>query len=64
MNKEKYSFVQQIYIDAIEKYKSENYGELPTVRKLAELVGVSSSGTVGGMLNRLKKKGYKMKEGK
>ena len=46
------TFIQNIYIEAIEKYKKE-YGEVPTIRKIAYLVGVNSRGTVGGMLKRL-----------
>ena len=55
------TFIQNIYIEAIEKYKNE-YGEVPTIRKIAYLCGVNSRGTVGGMLKRLKEKGYDYKK--
>ena len=55
------TFIQNIYIEVIEKYKKE-YGEVPTIKKIAQLVGVNSRGTVGGMLKRLKEKGYDYKK--
>ena len=55
------TFIQNIYIEVIEKYKNE-YGEVPTIRKIAYLVGVNSRGTVGNMLKRLKEKGYDYKK--
>lgn len=57
-----FSFTQKIYIDIIEKYKKENYGEIPSIRKLAKMVGVNSSSTVWKMLRKLKEKGYNYKE--
>lgn len=56
-----FTFIQKIYIEAIEKYKKEYY-QIPKVREIAELVGVKSRGTVGDMLRKLKKKGYDYKE--
>ena len=57
----KFTFMQRIYIEAIEKYKKRHY-EIPKVREIADLVGVKSRGTVGDMLRRLKEKGYDYKE--
>ena len=55
------TFTQNIYIEAIEKYKKE-YGKVPTIRVIVKLVSVNSRGTVGGMLKRLKEKGYDYKK--
>ena len=57
----KFTFMQRIYIETIEKYKKRHY-EIPKVREIADLVGVKSRGTVGDMLKRLKEKGYDYKE--
>ena len=59
-----FSFTQTLYIKAIEKYKKENYGEIPTMRKIAKLVGVNCPSSVHSMLKRLKEKGYDYKDGK
>lgn len=55
------TFTQQLYIDVIEKYKKKYY-QIPTIREIAILVGVSSPGTVYPMLKVLKEKGYNYKE--
>lgn len=55
------TFIQNIYIEVIEKYKKE-YGEVPTITTIKHLVGVNSRGSVGGMLKRLKEKGYDYKK--
>lgn len=55
------TFVQQIYINTIEKYKKENY-KIPSIRTIGALVGVNSPSTVFVMLKRLKEKGYDYKE--
>ncbi len=55
------TFIQNIYIEAIETYKKE-FGIVPTITIIKDLVGVNSRGTVGGMLKRLKEKGYDYKK--
>ncbi len=49
--------IQLKYIKAIEDYKYCNK-KVPTIRKIAEMVNVSSTATVEAMLNRLKEKDY------
>lgn len=55
------TFTQQVYIDAIEKYKKE-YHEIPSIRTISKLVLVNCPSTVFEMLKRLKNKGYNYKE--
>jgi repressor LexA len=43
-------------LDYIIKHRNEN-GYAPTVREIAEAVGVSSSSTISGHLQRLEKQG-------
>ena len=56
-----FSFTQEIYFSAIEKYK-KIYSKVPSIREIARLVGVSSPGTVYGVLKRMKAKGYDYKK--
>lgn len=58
---DKLTDTQREYVRRIEKYKKEN-GESPTIRTIAKLVGVVSSGTVFNMLEALRVKGYDYKE--
>jgi SOS-response transcriptional repressor LexA len=51
------SVCQEKVSKEIEKYMEANK-IAPTVRELADLVGLSSTSTVQGHLNRLKKMGY------
>lgn len=55
------TFTQKLYIETIEKYKEEN-NKIPSIRTIAELIGVYSPSTVFYMLKRLNRKGYNYKE--
>lgn len=55
------TFIQNIYMETIEKYKRENH-KVPTIRMIASLVGVNQPSTVFYMVNKLKEKGYDYKE--
>lgn len=57
----KFTFVQNIYIESIEKYKKE-YHQIPKHREIAELVGVKSRGAIADMMKKLKEKGYDYRE--
>lgn len=48
---------QSEYVEKIEEYK-KNQRKIPSIRKIGELVGVSSPASVFTMLNRLAEKGY------
>ncbi|ADQ06151.1 transcriptional repressor, LexA family [Caldicellulosiruptor hydrothermalis 108] len=52
---------QQQILYAITSYINEK-GYPPTVRELADMVGIKSSSTLHGHLKRLEKKGYITKE--
>lgn len=52
---------QQQILNAITSYINEK-GYPPTVRELADMVGIKSSSTLHGHLQRLEKKGYITKE--
>lgn len=48
---------QQIVLEAIKLFISKNHYP-PTVREIAEIVGIKSSSTVAGYLERLRKRGF------
>ncbi|WPX08144.1 winged helix-turn-helix transcriptional regulator [Caldicellulosiruptor danielii] len=52
---------QQQILNAITNYIKEK-GYPPTIRELAEMVGIKSSSTLHGHLLRLEKKGYITRE--
>ena len=52
---------QQQILNAITGYINEK-GYSPTIRELADMVGIKSSSTLHGHLQRLEKKGYITKE--
>ncbi|ADQ41558.1 transcriptional repressor, LexA family [Caldicellulosiruptor acetigenus I77R1B] len=52
---------QQQILNAVIGYINEK-GYPPTIRELADIVGVKSSSTLHGHLQRLEKKGYITKE--
>ena len=49
---------QREVVDAIEKYQEMNFGQVPTIRELGEILGIASTNGVLDHLRALVLKGY------
>ena len=49
---------QREVIRAIEDYQDENYGQVPTIRELGEILGIASTNGVYDHMRALIRKGY------